>query len=202
MQFFKDPHYDFIRWRYHAVAISMLLILIGAGFFFTRGINLAIDFAGGANIVLKFREQPPIDELRGTVRDATIQRYGQVEDNSVLIRLPKLETERDYAGETVGSLHQSLNEGAAEGALDLNYAGSEAIAELLISENPDKLPEGPETDATYHEIADAIIAHRSELGLFHQFSEVAEAEGVTPAAAALLQERTFLGRFNVLSQET
>src|SRR5688572_15825814 len=98
MRIFDNPNYDFIKWRWHAVIFSLILIGIGAVVFAVQGINLGVDFAGGANVILKFRGEPPIAQLRARTTNATIQQYGRPAENTVLIRLPQQKTEGDYAG--------------------------------------------------------------------------------------------------------
>src|SRR2546430_1346234 len=99
MQIFANTKYDFVKWRFVAVAFSVIWMLIGLGFFLKHGVNWGIDFAGGANVVLKFRDAVPMDRLRGDLTDASIQQYGKAEDRSVLIRLPQQGKESDYAGQ-------------------------------------------------------------------------------------------------------
>lgn len=101
MDFIKNPNFDFIRWRWHALALSLAVVIAGAAVMATRGLPLGIDFSGGTLIVVKF--QQPVQE--GAVRDAlaaiegdkVIQPYGDPEQNEWLIRLPQVE--RD--GETL-----------------------------------------------------------------------------------------------------
>ncbi len=199
MRIFDNPNYDFIKYRWHAVIFSSLIILGGLVLFFTKGINLGIDFAGGANVTLKFTQEVPIAKLRATLPDATIQQYGRPADNAVLIRLPQLKKEGDYAGETVEQLHRSMNPQAAT-KHDLNYHGSDRLAALLIQADPDAKGTNPAAVQYYKGIADKIINHRSELGIFTSMQQAVQ--GTSSGVARVINEKAFLGSFNVLNQET
>ena len=202
MQIFVNTKYDFVKWRFSAVAFSLLVMIVGAALYLKNGVNLGIDFAGGANIILKFRDAVPMDRLRGDLKDASIQQYGKAEDHSVLIRLPELKTEGDYAGQTVAKLNHDLNSEAPSGKIDLNYHGRDRIAELLFSADPDRKGTNEAAKQYYQTIAQNIISRRSEIKLFTDFNQVTSAQGVTPAASAALRDKSYLGVFNVLDQET
>jgi preprotein translocase subunit SecF len=201
MQIFVDTNFDFLKWRIPAVLLSLAIIAAGVIGFFARGMNLGIDFAGGTAIVLRFQEQVPIDQLRGIIGGATIQRYGAADENSVLIRLPQQEVEGDHASAVVAQLNQEMNSDLA-GRLDLNLQGRGAIAELLARHNPDNQQTGPEIAAHYSRVAGNIMDRRSDLGLFTRMDQVTTTPGLSPAAAQVITENAGLGRFNVLSQET
>src|SRR6266576_6130606 len=109
MQIFVNSKFDFVRWRFHAVAFSVLFMLLGLAMFLKHGINWGIDFAGGATVTLKFRDAVPMDRLRADLADASIQQYGPPEARSVLIRLPEQTKEVDYAGQVVAKLISDLN---------------------------------------------------------------------------------------------
>src|SRR5439155_27292624 len=109
MQIFVNTNYDFVKWRFAAVAFSLIWILVGAGLYLKNGINWGIDFAGGASIVLKFRDAVPMDRLRAALKDATIQPYGKASDRAVLIRLLPQGREGDLAGPAVAQLTHDLN---------------------------------------------------------------------------------------------
>lgn len=201
MELFVNTKFDFLRWRFHALAFSLIIILIGAAMFFTRGANLGVDFAGGAELVLRFQEQVPVDQLRSVVADATIQQYGPVSENTVMVRLPQQQTEGDYAGQAVARLDREIN-GEDKGRVDLNLQGRDRIASLLLDADPDQRGSSPEAAEYYGAVAQNIVARRSELGIYRSMNEVASASGVTPQAAQVLASQASLGQFNVLNQET
>ena len=202
MQIFVNTKYDFVKWRFHAVAFSVVWALIGVAFFMKNGINWGIDFAGGANIVLKFKDKVPVDKLRSLLTDASIQQYGKAEDNTVLIRLPEQKKEGDYAGATVQRLYAAFNPQAASGAVDLNYYGRDRIADTLYQVDPDHKGTTPDAKAYYEKVSQNIIDNRSKLGLFTSMSQATSSPGVTTGIAGVLNQKAFIGAFNGLNQET
>jgi preprotein translocase SecF subunit len=201
MQIFTDTNYDFLKWRYRATAVFLLFIAVGIGYALLRGINVGIDFSGGASVILRFQEEVPLSALRARLSDATIQQYGPAEEHSVLIRLPQQEREGDYAGQIVTELHETLNPEAAS-KHDLNYLGRDRLAALLRERDPDNRGTNPAAIAHYETIARNIIERRSELGIFTTMQQATGVEGVSTAVAGILNQEAFLGDFNVLSQET
>jgi preprotein translocase subunit SecF len=201
MQIFVNTKYDFIRWRFHAVAFSILFAIAGFAMFAKNGINWGIDFAGGANIVLKFKNAVPLDRLRSDLKDASIQSYGKPEEHSVLIRLPKLNTETDYAGQIVDKLNKDLNPDPS-GRLDVNFYGRDRLQQLLQSVDPDGKGSRPDAETYYLNVAQNVINKRSELGIFTNMSQVTSVPGVTSGIARVINEKAVLGEFNRLNQET
>jgi preprotein translocase subunit SecF len=203
MQIFVNTNYDFLKWRFKAIAFSILFCLVGFAMFFVRGgVPLGIDFAGGANVVLKFQDNVSIDQLRKVVPHATIQQYGKAEQRTFQLRVPQQKAEGDLAGSIVTRVNKSLN-GDLGSRLDLNLQGRDALAELLKSTDPDKRGSNTEAHNYYYELAQRIMARRTELGgVFTNFQQVASTPGLTSAASFVLQQQTSLGKFAVLSQET
>jgi preprotein translocase subunit SecF len=94
MQIFRNTHYDFVRWRWHAIAVSLLLIAAGIAAVAARGLPMGVDFEGGTIVIVRFEQMPQIQEVRaalsaGMVRggEAVVQQYGPPENLDVMIRV-------------------------------------------------------------------------------------------------------------------
>jgi preprotein translocase subunit SecF len=94
MQIFKNPNYDFVRWRRHAIALSVLVILAGAIHIWKNGLQLGVDFEGGTIVIVKFDQVPPLERIREALAanmpgggDAVVQQYGDAANRDVLIRV-------------------------------------------------------------------------------------------------------------------
>ena len=60
MQIFHNANYNFIKWRWHALILSLVIIWAGVGTIFMKGgIPLGIEFTGGTAIQLKFDHRWP-----------------------------------------------------------------------------------------------------------------------------------------------
>ncbi|MGE0461067.1 MAG: protein translocase subunit SecF [Vicinamibacterales bacterium] len=98
MRILENPTYNFIQWRWHAIALSVIVILAGIGTIATRGLPLGIDFSGGTIVVLKFQQPVGEDALRGALDvvpgEKVVQQYGEAGENEWLVRLPELTTEQ------------------------------------------------------------------------------------------------------------
>ena len=201
MQILVNPNYDFLKWRWRITALFLAFTAVGLVWLSQTGLNLGIDFSGGASIVLRFREQVPLQQLRSTLPNATIQQYGEPGENSILIRLPQQEREGDYAGQVVESLHKQMNPQGGE-KHDLNFHGSVLLSALLRQADPDNRGTNPAAQQHYDAVAARIIDQRSELGVFNGMQQVTSVPGVSAAMAKVLNEQAFIGSFNLLSQET
>jgi len=107
MRIFHNTNFNFIKWRWHAVIASVLVIAAGLATIVARGgLPLGVDFTGGTVVVLEFKG--PVDEqaVRNALgplgSDAVVQRFGsEGGKNEIMIRLP-----------LKGDQGQDLNEGA------------------------------------------------------------------------------------------
>jgi preprotein translocase subunit SecF len=93
MRILTNVNIDWLRWRWHTLALSWLIIIGGVAMMVVRGVPLGIDFVGGTNVVVRF-EQPVDDQavrnaLSSIPGETQIQRFGSVADNQKLIKLPQ-----------------------------------------------------------------------------------------------------------------
>ena len=104
MSVFSTPNYDFVKWRWHAIAVSLVVILAGAGVIMSRGLQKGVDFEGGTIVIVKFEPAKPIDQVRAAITtgvpgggDAVVQDYGPSGGGSVMIRVRR--TGQEAGGE-------------------------------------------------------------------------------------------------------
>ena len=102
MAIFDNANYDFIKWRWHAIALSTLIVLAGVGYTATSGIPLGIDFSGGTIVVVKFEQATSVDQVRaalaaGMPGENVIQSYGDEANHEILIRVSQVTVEEGAA---------------------------------------------------------------------------------------------------------
>jgi preprotein translocase subunit SecF len=108
MQIFHNANYNFIRWRWHAIIASALVVIAGAAMMLTRGLPLGIDFSGGTAVVVQFEQAVNEEQVRSAVSsiagDKVVQQYGDAADRQILIRLPQVVTAEEGTSLEQGSL--------------------------------------------------------------------------------------------------
>ncbi|HKT82041.1 MAG TPA: protein translocase subunit SecF [Vicinamibacterales bacterium] len=99
MHIFKDTKFDFLRWRWYAIALSWIVVLAGVVTFMSKGMPLGIEFAGGTAVVVKFDQPTTTEHVREALDksmaggEVVIQPYGQPAMNMFLIRVPTVGAE-------------------------------------------------------------------------------------------------------------
>lgn len=206
MEFFRAPKFDFLGVKLWFIGVSVLVMAAGIFFMATRGFSYGIDFRGGADVVLKFREIPDVSSLRASLRDAgfaglTIQSIGAPEDHEVLIRLDpgdqgdgtgEAPEKEDIASDILTALRTASEEQAASTRIDLNVAGEVDIRRALEG----ALGEGATAEAAARQITDARNEHD---GLLESVDQVTSLPGLPPEASQWLSSNAVAGRFAIRS---
>ncbi|MBV8203292.1 MAG: hypothetical protein JOZ15_21980, partial [Acidobacteria bacterium] len=91
MRLLGDTNIDFMKYRKFWIIISLVLITVFFFAVFTIHFKEGIDFAGGTQLTLRFREKPQVDQLRSLLAaaglgDAEIQRFGDESANEAIIK--------------------------------------------------------------------------------------------------------------------
>jgi preprotein translocase subunit SecF len=93
MRIFANANYNFIRWRWHALIVSLVLIWAGVATIFLKGgVPRGIEFTGGTAIVFQFSQPTSEEAVRKAVdavsKEAVVQQYGPPVDRKIVVRLP------------------------------------------------------------------------------------------------------------------
>ena len=130
MHIFTNPNFDFVKWKWHAIAVSWVIILIGVFVIWTKGMPKGVEFSGGTVIILKFDQPPNLDRIRAALpgggADAVVQQYGEPAARQVLIRV------HSAGAESGGSLSATADAVIAE----LTKAGMGPIAGTCVPGRP------------------------------------------------------------------
>ena len=139
MHIFTNPNYNFLRWRWHAVALSWVVILVGVGFIYTRGLPKGIEFAGGTSVIMQFDQTPSVDSVRtalnqnyaGGGQDAIVQTYGDPSLRQVMVRVPQVGAEQ---GASLSSQAQAIEAALQKANLKPKVVGTEIVGPAVGAE--------------------------------------------------------------------
>jgi preprotein translocase subunit SecF len=92
MEILKNPNFDFLGRTKIFVAISLAIIIGGAVLMYRQGgPRYGVEFSGGTQLIVRFRNEPRVDRVRDavlkTAPGATIQIYDEPGKNQVLVRI-------------------------------------------------------------------------------------------------------------------
>jgi preprotein translocase subunit SecF len=208
MHIFKKPDFKFMQYKFFALGISLVFIIIGIfNITVRKGLEPGIDFAGGALIQIRFKNPFPISELRQILGASAFESSKIQETESgereYIIRtmLPEGETAEDLeaheimADRVIAVLTTEEDRSAVQqGLRDLNNLGINEIAILLETSFPEEA----------REISEQIIGLRESTahkGMIEDFDQLAEA-GIREDVITELREKTFFGNLVVKRRET
>src|SRR5262249_16918236 len=129
---FKNTEIDFLRWRWHAIALSWVIILAGVFVIMTRGIPKGVEFAGGTVVIEKFEGSVGVEQVRAALdknypgggKDASVQATGDPASHMVMVRVPQVGTE---SGASLSAEAQKVEEALKKAGLAPTRQGAEIV---------------------------------------------------------------------------
>ncbi|HVH28638.1 MAG TPA: protein translocase subunit SecF [Vicinamibacterales bacterium] len=120
MHIFKNTHYDFLRWRWHAIALSLAIVIAGGVTIATRGLAKGVEFAGGTVVIEQFEQPVTVEQVRDAVTRyypgggeiAIVQAYGDPSLRMMMIRVAQVGAE---AGASLGDTAQHVEDALKQG---------------------------------------------------------------------------------------
>jgi len=135
-QLFGHARVQFTRWRWHALALSLVIVGAGMATVVTRGVALGLDFAGGTLVVVEFqREGVTEEQVRTAVSalpgDEIVQRYGSPADRHFMIRMPLASPGTEGLEGTVQQIAQALQ---ASGLGEFDFEKRDLVSAVIGSD--------------------------------------------------------------------
>ncbi len=122
MHIFKNSNFDFLRWRWYALALSAIFIGAGLATMATKGIPLGVEFSGGSIVIVRFESPVSEEQVRAAVQgEEVVQRFGDRSGNQMLVRMPQTQTAEQGT---------NLSQASAEVVKSLQAAGLPKIVDV------------------------------------------------------------------------
>jgi preprotein translocase subunit SecF len=200
MELFKNTNFDFLGYKWPFIIAS--LVLTAAGFVslgLKGGPKYGIEFKGGMLMTVKFVGQPPVEKVRSVLSSAlssapTVQTF-ENGSNEIVIGT---EGENDNA---LGKNRQIVVDVLAKtfgqpgsGKLDLNNAGSGAVASRLI--DPLQRAGVQMSQPDVEKLAASILQYRDEHGgLLTKIDDLRGVPGLTPQVLTVLNQESYVAPY-------
>ena len=127
MQIFTNANFNFLRWRWYAIAVSLLVIAAGGFMMATKGVPLGIDFSGGAAFIVQGASEGEIRRALDAIPgDKVIQQYDDPSKGQILVRLPQ-----SSDGTTLESQAQRIEQTLASAGLKTTIVGRELVSAVI-----------------------------------------------------------------------
>ena len=135
MHIFKNTNYNFLRYRWAAIAVSWIIILAGIFTIWTKGIPKGVEFAGGTVIITQFDQAVSIQQVRSALDrtfpggDTVVQAYGDPALHQVMIRVPHVGAE---SGTSLSTTRDQIKAALAQSGLgNFSVVGSEIVGPIV-----------------------------------------------------------------------
>jgi preprotein translocase subunit SecF len=135
MQIFNSPNFNFVKWRWHAIALSLVVIVSGLAMIYAKGLKLGVEFEGGTIVIVQFDQNPEIQQVRAALgalpggETAVVQQYGEPGRREVMIRVAQVGAE---SGGQLSATADAAIEALKKGNLgNLRVVGTEIVGPVV-----------------------------------------------------------------------
>ena len=141
---FKNINIDFIGLRKRFYIISAIIVILGLGSLFTKGLNYGVDFVGGRTFVVRFDDTVNNEDLRSELAAAFVDSDGlnytpQVKtfggDNQVKITTSFMIDNNDVSTDEI--VEKKLSEGLATAGLEYEIMSSQKVGPTIADDIKD-----------------------------------------------------------------
>jgi preprotein translocase subunit SecF len=203
MELFKNTNFDFLGNKWPFIGLSLVLTAAGLISIGMKGMRYGIDFKGGAQMWLRFAQEPPVQQIRSALEskmpgEISVQQVtGKPE---VLIGTEikdekELNANRQQIEETLRGMF-----GDTGGKIDLNNASSGELADRI--RGPLQQAAVPLSEQELQDLCTEISTYRKDHGgILRSVDELSGVKGVTPKVIEVMKANVALGPFTILSTE-
>ena len=131
MHIFNHPNYNFLRWRWHAVALSWVIIIAGIVMIKVKGMPLSTEFSGGTSVIAAFDQPTSVNQVRAALDksfpggDVIVQTYDNPALRQIMIRVPTVGAE---SGKLLSSTQDAVVAALTKGGIGaFHVVGTEIV---------------------------------------------------------------------------
>jgi preprotein translocase subunit SecF len=204
MQLFKNTNFDFLGKKWIFITLSLVVTAAGVGSLIVKGgPSYGIDFRGGAEVRVRFNQQPPVEKIRSALSgkiggEISVQQITGAQELMITTEIKnekELNANRQAIDDTLLATFAD-----AGGKLDINNSSAAQLADRL--RDPLLQAGVPLSEQQLQDIAGAVESYRaSNGGILHSFDELSKVKDVTPQVIDALKKECILGPFTILSAD-
>jgi len=204
MELFKNTQFDFLGKKWPFIGLSLLLTAAGWISIARHGILYGIDFKGGAEIKLRFAQEPPVQKIRSALEsklpgEISVQ---QISGKPEVLIGTEIKDEKALNAnhQLIEDTLRAMFETSSNGMIDLNNSSAVELVERM---------RGPLQQAgvalSEQDLQDLFAAigdyRKNNGGIVRSMEELSGVKGVTPKVIEVLKANVSLGPFTILSTE-
>jgi preprotein translocase subunit SecF len=203
MELFKNTNFDFLGKKWPFIGLSLVLSAAGLISIGMKGMRYGIDFKGGAQIWLRFAQEPPVQQIRtalegklpGEISVQQITGKAEVLIGTEIKDEKELNANRQLIEETLRGMYSD-----SSGKIDLNNSSATELAERL--RGPLQQAAVPLSEQDLQDLCAAIGNYRKDHGgILRSVDELSGVKGVTSKVIEVLKANVNLGPFTILQTE-